>query len=84
MSKRHKAIRANLYSVHWENDKEHGYFHEVIRILALDAADAIVATRPVGVGNIHVKSVDLLAENITVLLTDAVLPRLSGPEPAKT
>lgn len=73
-------IKANLYSVHWENDKEHGYFRQHIRVLAKDAVDAIEATRPLVDGAkhadkiyAHVVSVDMLAEGIRILPSQIVL-----------
>lgn len=76
MSKKFKSITAHLYSVHWENDAAHGYFNQVYRILANDAADAIRATYPehgLAKEGTHVKSVDLLAENLTVLVSPALI-----------
>lgn len=73
MSQKFKAVKANLYSVHWEADREHGYFRSTIRILANDAADAVKTTKPTNAGSYHVRGVELLAENILLLITDSVL-----------
>ena len=68
-------VRAHLYCVHWENDKEHGYFHQHIRVLAKNAEDAIKATKPLAdrSGHTHVESVDMLAEDIRILASSVVL-----------
>ena len=70
------AVRANLYSVHWQSSKEGGYYHSTHRILALDALDAIAHTRPdraCGGVKLQCKSVDLLAEGIIILVSPNVL-----------
>ncbi len=71
-----RAVKANLYSIHWRNSKEGGYFHSTHRVLATDAMSAISASKPdraCGGVKLQCVSVDLLAEDITILISPDVL-----------
>ena len=79
MSELKKAVRANLYSVHWQSSKEGGYFHSTYRVLALDVIDAIRQSKPERSScEIQCSSVDMLAEGITILISPKVLTEAYG------
>ena len=77
MSELHKAVRSeSLQHSLAQQQKKSGYFHSTHRVMAMDAMSAISASRPdraCGSVKLQCVSVDLLAEDITILISPDVL-----------